>query len=294
MLRSMTGYGRAVCVLSDKIIAVEIKTLNSKHLDVSLRLPPMLKHKEMEFRQLLSAAITRGKVDAQVSVEMLEGGQTYAVNKGAIRAYYRSLSDLCDELQLSKHDLLAIIMRIPDTTAPTTGNDIFTVDDIACLKTTLEQALDELRQFRVQEGAALHLDLASRMEQMNVYLREIEQLMPERTAQTKQRLQNALQHLIVGTAIDSNRFEQELIYYLEKFDINEEITRLKNHCAYFIAEINNPDYTEKGQKLSFIAQEIGREINTIGAKANHSGMQTQVVQMKDELEKMKEQLMNVV
>lgn len=287
----MTGYGKAVGSLPDKILTVEIRSLNSKHFDVNIRLPQLYRSKELILRKSLSSAFARGKVDVYFTVEDLGGMQSYTINKQVIKSYFRELSDLSDELDLPKNDLLTVIMRIPDilTTAKMDVSD----EEWALVKSIIDEAKSKFLTFRELEGGVTEDDLQQRVKNIQNNLQEIEQIVPERLNLIKHRVQNSLNDIVGREKVDMNRFEQELIYYLEKLDINEEVVRLTSHCAYFLKELK-AERMMKGKKLGFIAQEMGREINTIGSKANHAQIQNFVVRMKDDLEKIKEQLLNVV
>lgn len=291
MLFSMTGYGKAVGSLPDKVLTVEIRSLNSKNFDVSVRLPQLYRSKELMLRKMLSRKLHRGKTDVYFTIEDLAGIQSYKVNKQVIKSYFRELADLSDELQLPKDDLMSVIMRIPDilTTAKV---DVGEEEWTEVMK-IVEEALTNFLEFRRMEGNITEVDLRHRVENIQANLSEIVQIVPERLKIIKERVQNSLNEIVGREKVDMNRFEQELIYYLEKLDINEEVVRLKSHCIHFLKELKIEKAT-KGKKLSFIAQEMGREINTIGSKANHAKIQTFVIQMKDDLEKIKEQLLNIV
>ena len=291
MLYSMTGYGKAVGSLPDKVLTVEIRSLNSKNFDVSVRLPQLYRSKELTLRKMLSKKLSRGKVDVYFTVEDLAGVQSYKINKQVIKSYFKELGGLSDELGLPKDNLMAVIMRIPDilTTAKMDVKD----EEWAAVMEIVEEALTNFLQFRKTEGEVTKADLTERVENIQFNLSKVEQIAPERITIIKERVQNSLNEIVGREKVDMNRFEQELIYYLEKLDINEEVVRLTSHCSYFLKELKR-EKKMKGKKLGFIAQEMGREINTIGSKANHAHIQTFVVQMKDDLEKIKEQLLNVV
>jgi uncharacterized protein (TIGR00255 family) len=292
MIQSMTGYGRATCDLADKSIVIEIKTLNSKQLDINFRLPLQYRDREMELRNELGNRLKRGKAEVVFSVEFREGKQGIQLNRANIIRYYRQLESISDELGITEPSeaLLQSILRLPD--ALDTDKDSTPADEWEKISLAFGQSLDALEQFRKQEGKALAEDIMNRVNLIENLLSQIEPFEQERTGALRQKLQNSLAEFIPGEMIDKNRFEQELIYYFEKLDITEEKTRLKHHCGYFGEVIKEPE--QVGRKLGFVAQEIGREINTIGSKANHSGIQKTVVLMKDELEKVKEQLMNIL
>jgi uncharacterized protein (TIGR00255 family) len=290
MILSMTGFGKATCELGDKLVNIEIKSLNSKQLDLYVRIPNPYRDKEMEIRNELSNRLKRGKIDVGFTVEFKEGKQATQINSTIIKNYYRQLQTLSSELGIEAGDsLLAAILRLPDAM----NNEKTSLDDEwGKLKQAFSSALEELELFRNQEGKSISFDIMNRINLIEALLTQVEPFEKERTEQIRNKLNHSFLDGTPKEILDKNRFEQEMIYYLEKLDISEEKTRLKNHCHYFLEVMNEPD--QVGRKLGFVAQEIGREINTIGSKANHSGIQKLVVLMKDELEKIKEQLMNVL
>jgi uncharacterized protein (TIGR00255 family) len=287
----MTGFGRATCDLAEKVVVVEIKTLNSKQLDLNLRLPIQYREKEMDLRNELVNRLKRGKVEVNVNVEYKEGRQAIQINAANIMSYYRQLRALSDQLGISSTDsLLQAVIRLPD--AVIAEKEIPGTEEWNKLQNAFTVAIDELERFRTQEGKTLGLDIMNRIGLIENLLTQVEPFEKERENTIRTRLDSSLLEFIPQESLDKNRFEQELIYYLEKLDISEEKTRLKHHCRYFVEVMKESD--QVGRKLGFVAQEIGREINTIGSKANHSGIQKIVVMMKDELEKVKEQLMNIL
>jgi uncharacterized protein (TIGR00255 family) len=291
MIQSMTGYGKASCDQVDKTFTFEIKSLNSKQLDLYFRLPNGYREKEMEWRNELSGRLKRGKVEINLSVEFKEGKQANQVNSEVIKNYYRQIRAIADELGAPADEpLLQAVLRMPEAM----NNDKEAIDpgESAALLQALTAAAEEIDKYRSSEGAALAGDIAMRIGLIESFLNKIEPFEKERAEAIRSKLQSSLLEFIPSESIDKNRYEQELIYYLEKLDISEEKTRLKQHCKYFMEVMQETD--QVGRKLGFVAQEIGREINTIGSKANHSGIQKLVVLMKDELEKIKEQLMNVL
>jgi uncharacterized protein (TIGR00255 family) len=291
MIQSMTGFGRATCDLAEKVVVIEIKTLNSKQLDLNLRIPTQYREKEMDLRNELVNRLKRGKVDVNVNVEYKEGRQAIQINSVNIMNYYRQLKALSDEMGINSTDsLLQAIIRLPD--AVIAEKEIPDAEEWDKFQYAFTFALDELERFRNQEGKALAFDIMNRINLIETLLTQVEPFEQERENTIRTKLNSSLLEFIPQESLDKNRFEQELIYYLEKFDISEEKTRLKHHCRYFVEVMKEPD--QVGRKLGFVAQEIGREINTIGSKANHSGIQKIVVMMKDELEKVKEQLMNIL
>jgi uncharacterized protein (TIGR00255 family) len=291
MIQSMTGFGRATCDLAEKVVVIEIKTLNSKQLDLNLRIPTQYREKDMDLRNELVSRLKRGKVDVNVNVEYKEGRQAIQINSVNIMNYYRQLKALSDQMGISSTDsLLQAIIRLPD--AVIAEKEIPDAEEWEKFQYAFTFAIDELEQFRNQEGKALAIDIMNRISLIENLLTQVEPFEKERENTVRTKLNSSLLEFIPKESLDKNRFEQELIYYLEKFDISEEKTRLKHHCKYFTEVMKEPD--QVGRKLGFVAQEIGREINTIGSKANHSGIQKIIVMMKDELEKVKEQLMNIL
>ena len=291
MIHSMTGYGKASCELGEKIVTIEIKTLNSKQLDLFFRIPNAYRDREMEMRNELANRLKRGKIEVSFTLENKEGKQATHLNAAVIKNYYNQLTSITGELGISGNEpLLQAILRMPD--AFNNEKEIADPEESRRLMQTLASAIDELEKFRHTEGLSLATDVASRIRLIESFLESIEPFEKGRTELIRNKLESSLLEFVPQESIDKNRYEQELIYYLEKLDISEEKTRLQHHCKYFIEVMNEPD--QVGRKLGFVAQEIGREINTIGSKANHSGIQKLVVLMKDELEKIKEQLMNVL
>lgn len=291
MMLSMTGYGKAVCELPTKQVSIEIKSLNSKQLDIYTRLPTLYKEKELELRNLISRYLTRGKVEFNISYETTDTSSTAKINAPLVKDYYTQLKDLTKDLGAEQEDsLMQIVMRFPD--ALMAEKEELSAEEWKEILQKTEEALANITSFRIQEGKALQTDILGRIDHIQGYLKDIAPFKEDRIQRVKDKLNNSLMVISDQEKVDTNRFEQELIYYLEKMDITEEEVRLDNHCNFFkeVAEEKDPS----GKKLSFIAQEIGREINTIGSKANHSDIQRIVVMMKDELEKIKEQLMNVL
>jgi uncharacterized protein (TIGR00255 family) len=291
MIKSMTGYGKTECELPDKKITIEIRSLNSKQLDISTRVPGIYKEKEIEVRKLIGEKLERGKIDINLYCEQ-HGDQTNAtINKPVVLNYFRQLNNISQELGLeSTERALQSILRLPDSVK--VEYEELDEKEWAMILEKILEALNILDQFRVQEGKALKTDIVKHIEKILELKNKIEPYEPERIERLKTRLNEAFNNASSNIQIDKNRFEQELIFYLEKFDINEEKVRLVNHCNYFTETLDEP--TASGKKLGFIAQEIGREINTLGSKANHSGIQKIVIIMKDELEKIKEQTLNVL
>ncbi|MAU14873.1 MAG: YicC family protein [Muricauda sp.] len=285
MIQSMTGFGKHVVQLPSKKITVELKSLNSKNLDINARLPQFYREKELELRKMIAGALDRGKVDFNLYVEITGEETTAEVNKGVVKKYMEQLADIAqgDDIKL-----LEMALRMPDTLK--TDKDDIDEEEYKAIREALEKALSKIVEFRNEEGKVLERDFIMRLKNLNELLEAVKAMDPERLATVRERLEKAVADLKVE--LDANRFEQELIYYLEKYDITEEKVRLANHLKYFETTLNSKD--SNGKKLGFISQEIGREINTIGSKANYAPMQQLVVQMKDELEKIKEQMLNVL
>ncbi len=290
MVLSMTGYGRKTFSLNGKNIVIELKTLNSKTFDLNLRLAPLFKEFEIEIRNILNKTIIRGKTDCTLGFELMDD-KNGEINASAIKEYYNQLKTIAEELNVKDANLLDIIFRLPNVTA--TSNESISKDQWSELQDHIEAVGNQLTEFRVNEGAILEVDLNLHADLILNALIEVEKLDPSRMEQQRNKLLTDLKSYISEGEIDKNRFEQELIFYLEKIDITEEVIRLRAHCNYFRETINE-QLTEKGKKLGFICQEMNREINTIGSKAYHAEMQRKVVEMKDELEKIKEQLNNVL
>ncbi len=290
MLKSMTGFGKAICELEDKTLVIEAKSLNSKQLDVYLRVPNNYKEKEPEIRSVISNLLDRGKVELTITCDNSQKHMPTVINKHAVEHYYNQLIQLTDKLNIDeKEHILPSILRFPDVLI--TEHDELDDNEWTLIKSKIEEALQTVDSYRKEEGISLHKDIVQRIKNIEDGLQQIEPYEKSRITAQKERLQTLLNQHIDNDKIDKNRFEQELIYYLEKFDITEEKVRLKHHCEYFFSIID--EERPIGKKLGFISQEIGREINTIGSKANNSDIQRVVVLMKDELEKIKEQLMNV-
>lgn len=285
MIQSMTGFGKSVHQLPSKKITVEIKSLNSKNLDLNARIPSQYREKELQLRNRISRELTRGKVDFSVYVESTGEETTSAVNTPAIKKY---MSQLREIYPAGDVDLLQMAVRMPD--AFKTEREEIDEDEFKAIEEAVDEALREINDFRSAEGRALEDELVQRAENIQDLLKQVIAMDPERIAGVRERLHKGVAELKEN--VDQNRFEQELIFYIEKFDITEEKVRLENHMDYFLKTLRSSD--SNGKKLGFISQEMGREINTIGSKSNYAPMQQLVVQMKDELEKIKEQLLNVL
>lgn len=290
MVRSMTGYGNAKGLVGNQNVTVEIRSLNSKFLELNLRMPMQFRDRELELRSDLSKLLERGKADLSISFESNELAKRSSVNKEIFNAYYEELSALGKEYHLSDVNLMDCILKLPAVmNAERQESDEEQWNE---LKVVISAALDRFNAFRDNEGAALSQDITARVNTILSCIPQLEEFETKRVEGVRTKISKAINELIEQTSIDRNRFEQELIYYIEKLDISEEKVRLRSHCEYFVQTIANPE--ANGKKLGFITQEIGREINTIGAKANDAAMQRIVVEMKDELEKLKEQLANVL
>jgi len=285
MIQSMTGYGKAVLQLPTKKITVEIKSLNSKNLDLNTRVPSMYRGKELEIRKTISKSLERGKVDFNLFVEITSEKTSSKLNEAVVKQY---MSQLANVVSGEEVELLKMAIRMPDTMK--TEREEIDEDEFISISEALNEALIAINKYRTDEGKVLAEDFVMRTETISELLEKVIEVDSDRIEIVKNRLRKAVEDL--KESVDENRFEQELIYYLEKYDITEEKVRLKNHLNYFNEALNSND--SNGKKLNFICQEIGREINTIGSKSNHAPMQQLVVQMKDELEKIKEQSLNVL
>lgn len=287
----MTGYGKSQGQFADKGLSLEVKTLNGKYLDIHLKVPAIYKTREQEIRSLLGQQLKRGKVELIITINSLDKTSNYALNKGLMEKYYQELTDFVKEQGTSvSGDLIPAILRLPDIVQ----QDEHTLDEEEwkMVSAAIREAVEDCDAFREKEGRHLEDDLKLRIRNISAFLTEIPDLDASRKENIKQKLTNALEKAREVAEPDPNRFEQELLYYLEKLDINEELVRLEQHLSYFNDTLEEPE--SAGKKLGFIAQEIGREINTVGSKANDAPIQKIVVQMKDELEKIKEQIMNVL
>ena len=287
----MTGYGKAECELALKKITVEVRSLNSKVLDVNTRIPGVYREKELEIRRELSDRLIRGKVDFNIFAESLGVESNSAINSSMVKSYFSQLSDISKELQIPVSEVtLQIIMQLPEVVKTT--RDELDENEWKTIVTAIREALDAMDNFRIQEGLSLYNDIVFNINTITTLLEQVAPYELERSAKVKERILEGLKELSSPEGVDHNRLEQEMIFYLEKLDINEEKVRLGNHCTYFLEtlELEEP----VGKKLGFIAQEIGREINTLGSKANHTEMQKLVIGMKDALERIKEQLLNAL
>ncbi|WP_370225877.1 YicC/YloC family endoribonuclease [Mesoflavibacter sp.] len=285
MIYSMTGYGKSVLQLPTKKITIELKSLNSKNLDLNARMPSIYREKELEIRKQIANQLVRGKVDFSIYVETTADDTSTQINTPVVKQYMQQLKDVVDG---DDTELLKMAVRFPD--ALNTVREEIDENEWTQIQTEITQAINALNQHRLDEGKVLEADFNVRIKNIADLLDQVIAIDPERIECVRERLKKGVEEL--KEKYDENRFEQELVYYIEKFDITEEKVRLNNHLNYFTESINSSD--SNGKKLGFISQEIGREINTIGSKSNYAPMQQLVVQMKDELEKIKEQLLNVL
>lgn len=285
MIQSMTGYGKSVIQLPTKKISIEIKSLNSKNLDLNTRMPSIYREKELDIRKLIANALKRGKIDFSLFIETTGESTTSHLNKDIVKAYMNQLSEVSPATDL---ELLQMAIRMPD--AITTDRDDIDEEEWQAILGGINDSLNKVQEYRSQEGLSLDKDFQIRVNNIDTLLKEVIEMDPQRIESVRDRLNRGIAE--IKEKVDENRFEQELVYYIEKFDITEEKVRLQNHLEYFVKSLQSSD--SNGKKLGFIGQEIGREINTIGSKANFAPMQKLVVQMKDELEKIKEQLLNVL
>ena len=291
MLYSMTGYGRAEETVGDKTFLVEVKSLNGKQFDLRLQLPALLKPYEFEIRNILNEGLERGSVECIVSIKQNGTAKPVTVNTDLLKAYYQSVSQVAVELNADVDQLLAAVLRLPEVVVNST--EMITENDWKQFQSVLKKAISDLNDHRIEEGKSLEADILKRLVNIELHQKTITILEPHRREKIKENLVKLLEENIGKENYDANRMEQELIFYIEKIDISEEQVRLKNHCDYFRAILEEKGKS-KGKKLSFILQEFGREINTTGSKANDSEIQKCVVLMKDELEKAKEQILNVL
>ena len=285
MIMSMTGFGKKEAQYEDKHISIEVRSLNSKNADINLRSPSYLRELDPDIRKQLTSKMYRGKIDVNVHVEFNGDIAPSKINLGIVKGYMKQLESVGES---SESERMSLALRLPDTLS--SEKDVLEENEKKLVFKILHEAISDIESFRKDEGVELGKDISLRLELIESHLQSVIKLDPERSEKIEEKLRLALEDL--NQEIDTNRFEQELIFYLEKFDITEEKVRLKNHLKYFKEVMGND--SPNGKKLGFIAQEIGREVNTIGSKANHAGLQKIVVQMKDELEKIKEQLLNVL
>lgn len=290
MIQSMTGFGKVTAELPSKKVTVEIKALNSKQLDLSTRIPSIYKDKEMEIRSLLLQSLERGKVEFTIYIEYIGKNTPTQINLSAVESYYTQIKDIAEKLDIAvPSDWFQTLLRMPDAIK----SEAIEVDETEweVVYEAVKDAIKHLCDFRIQEGAMLQKLFEQKIANITALLHQVSEYEGERIEKIKTRIMDNLQK-IAGQDYDKNRFEQEMIYYIEKLDVNEEKNRLDNHLKYFLSTMDNGH--GQGKKLGFIAQEMGREINTLGSKSNHAEMQKIVVQMKDELEQIKEQVLNVL
>ena len=285
MIQSMTGYGKTVLQLSTKKITIELKSLNSKNLDLNVRIPSYYREKELDVRKKLASTLIRGKVDFSIYIENNGGEVSSKINELAVKEYMNQLKGIVDSNEM---ELLKMAVRLPDSLK--TEREELDENEWLEIDKTINETIEKIIQYRIDEGVSMQTDFDLRISIIENLLEEIIEVDPKRIEKVKEKIKNAIEEL--EAKIDESRFEQELIYYIEKLDITEEKVRLKNHLDYFKKELQGD--ISNGKKLGFITQEIGREINTIGSKSNFADMQKLVVQMKDELEKIKEQNLNVL
>ncbi|MDR2910717.1 MAG: YicC family protein [Bacteroidales bacterium] len=291
MIKSMTGFGKAELEINNKKITIEIKSLNSKQIDINTRIPALYREKDIHIRKILSEKLERGKIDLNIYVEYLGEESNSKINESVLKGYYSHLKNISADLGIViDNQTLLTAVRLPDVIK--TEYETLDEKEWEHISENIIKALEEINLFRTQEGAALKTDIIGNINNILYLLDEIVPYEEQRIESIKIRLKDSLERLKLNMNIDDNRFEQELVFYIEKFDINEEKVRLANHCAYFVETMEKE--TNIGKKLGFISQEIGREINTIGSKANEVNIQRIVVQMKDYLERIKEQLLNIL
>ena len=289
MIHSMTGFGRATLILPEKKISVEVKSLNSKQVDINTRIPSYYKEKELEVRSYLSSSLRRGKIELSIFIENTDANSQHVINKDLVKKYIHTLQEIGDE-PLPEKDLLNIAMRLPD--AMKIEREEIDEAEWEAVMGVVKESVEALIDYRKDEGLSLEKDLKEQITTiLNLYDR-VPQYEQERIDTIKERISTKLQEVLESVDFDQNRLEQEMIYFIEKLDVSEEKVRLKNHCEYFIETMKLKE--SNGKKLGFISQELGREINTMGSKANHTEIQKIVVQMKDALEKIKEQVLNVM
>lgn len=291
MLKSMTGFGRAEQTVGDKTFFVEVKTLNGKQFELQLKLPPLLKPFEFDIRNVIQENLIRGTIDCYISIKQNGTSKPVIINTELIKSYYHQIHQLAGELNIDTNSVLSSLLRLPEVVSP--SMDVLSESDFAAFKNVLNKAIAELNAHRIEEGASLEKDLLTRIEKIKEQEEAILVFEPNRKKRIKDEINKLLAEHVGKENIDNNRMEQELIYYMEKIDIHEEQIRLRQHCDYFKEMLNDAEIS-KGKKLSFLLQEIGREINTTGSKAYDVDIQKCVVLMKDELEKAKEQVLNVL
>ncbi len=287
----MTGYGRTTTRFEEKTITVEVRSLNSKFTDLRVKIPQNYKEKEQIIRKYLTSNIQRGKIDMSIDIKSAHGDSEYGLNTALFKKYHNELSQIMGELEMPTGDLVQAILRLPNVVS--NADSDLSEEEWETLYATIKQAVNNFNEFRKEEGAAMEKDCRQRVLSIMKDLEILDPFEKKRVELIRTRMQKNIDEYIGKDNIDANRFEQEILYYLEKIDVTEEKVRLSQHCKYFLEELDKPQI-QKGRKLSFISQEMGREINTLGSKANSSEIQRIVVRMKDELEKIKEQVANSV
>ncbi len=291
MLHSMTGYGRSEETLKDKTYLVEVRSLNGKQFDLRLNIPSLLKPFEFEIRSILNEGLQRGSVECNINIKQNGASKPVSINTDLAKAYFEPVAQLAAELKLQTGDILSTILKLPDVITPST--EMLSDEEWRFFEKVVKDAIVQLNRHRMDEGKSIETDLLLRITNIEAYQNQIAELEPQRRTKIKEGIVKILEENVGKENYDANRMEQELIYYIEKIDISEEQVRLKNHCDYFKLILADKE-TSKGKKLSFILQEFGREINTTGSKAYDSAIQKCVILMKDELEKAKEQILNVL
>ena len=291
MLHSMTGYGRSEQTLKDKTYLVEVRSLNGKQFDLRLNIPSLLKPFEFEIRSILNEGLQRGSVECNINIKQNGASKPVSINTDLAKAYFEPVAQLAAELKLQTGDILSTILKLPDVITPST--EMLSDEEWRFFEKVVKDAIVQLNRHRMDEGKSIETDLLLRITNIETYQKQIAELEPQRRTKIKEGIVKILEENVGKENYDANRMEQELIYYIEKIDISEEQVRLKNHCDYFRSILADKE-TSKGKKLSFILQEFGREINTTGSKAYDSTIQKCVILMKDELEKAKEQILNVL
>ncbi len=291
MLYSMTGFGRAESIVNGRQVVVEVKALNGKQFDINTKLPPILRSYDLDIRNMMSTMLQRGTIDLTISVKQEGASKPMVINTDLALFYYQGMKQIAEQTGLPQDNIISTLMRLPEVVAPDT--DVLPEAEWIGVRAVIEQAAKDLMQHRKHEGEALLKDISLRINNIEQLHAKILPLEPERIERVRARITQWLEDMANKEKIDQNRFEQEMIYYLERMDFSEEKIRLKQHCDYFNSTVNEND-TAIGRKLNFILQEIGREINTLGSKANHAEIQQIVINMKDELEKAKEQILNIL
>ncbi|WP_126246012.1 YicC/YloC family endoribonuclease [Chitinophaga rhizosphaerae] len=291
MLKSMTGFGRAEVTRGETTIVAEIKSLNGKQFEVNLKLSPLLKPYEFDIRNILQQELQRGTLDATINIKQNGATRPVVINTELARYYYEAISGMARDLAIPQEDMLNVLMKLPEVVSP--ASEQISENEWNEVAAIVRKAVAEMDAHRVDEGQMLEKDLLLRIDNILLYTEKVRELDPLRKDKVRTRLETLLAEYVGKENVDGNRMEQELIFYLEKLDISEELVRLQNHCRYF-KDILGEAESAKGKKLGFVLQEIGREINTTGSKANDAGIQQWVVMMKDELEKAKEQVLNVL